>query len=472
MPLSPLTLTNRKPLRAGLSVFLVALLILTGFLPAEARISHKPGFNSFSPDQDIQLGRDAVSEIERELALVNDSALNDYISRLGRKLAGHAPGHKFPYTFKVVNSKELNAFALPGGPIYIHTAIITAAGNEAELAGVMAHEISHVALRHSTNQASKAMLAQAPLAILGGVLSDGGLAGQLAQLGIGFGLQSTFLRFSRGAETQADEQGAQLLYDAGYDPKAMADFFAVLEKANGGRSGGEFFASHPNPGNRQKNVSQLLPKLGPAREPSSDSSEFGSMKARAMGLPAAPDRRPTPGNQPPASSGNTRPALPAKRLKPLNTDWFSIQYPENWRVYGEGTSTVTLVPPEGIVRVGQSSALAYGALISIFEATPEPGRRLTLDAATGQLVRDLQRSNPELRVIGRPRTFKGPGGAEMMSVSTSGLSPIRGQNESNLILTTFRPEGLWYVVFIAPESEYRAWEPSFQQVLNTLRFPR
>ena len=267
-------LSSRRPtpprpstFRALLHCCMAAVLLLSTAWPAEARVNHKPGFNSFSPDQDIELGREAAKEAEKELTLVNDAQLNDYLNRLGKKLAGFAPGNKFPYSFKLVNSKDLNAFALPGGPIYIHTSIITSAANEAQLAGVIAHEISHVALRHSTNQASKSMLAQAPLAILGGVIS-GGVLGQLAQMGIGFGLQSTFLKFSRSAEKQADEQGAQMLYDAGYDPKAMADFFSVLEKASG-PGGPEFFASHPNPGNRQKDVAQLIPSLGAPCEGSS-----------------------------------------------------------------------------------------------------------------------------------------------------------------------------------------------------------
>ena len=455
--------------RAAVAVFMAGVMLLTTALPAEARVNIKPGYNSFSPDQDIEMGREAIKEIEKEIELVNNAELNDYINRLGRKLVGFAPGHKFPYTFKLVNNKELNAFALPGGPIYIHTAIIAAA-NEAQLAGVMAHEISHVAIRHSTNQASKAMLAQAPLAILGGVLSGGGVGGQLAAMGIGFGLQSTFLKFSRGAEKQADEQGAQILYDAGYDPKAMADFFAVLEQ-QGGRGGPEFFASHPNPGNRKNDVAKLVPSLGAAKQFASDSPEFATIKARVGGLPAPAVRPPT---APAANTNGARPGAPSKKLRALNTEQFNLQYPDNWQVYGEGTSTITLLPPEGVVQAGPNSqpALAYGALISIFEATPEAGRRLTLEAATGQLVRDLQNSNADLKVVGKPRTFRGNDNQEMMSVSATGRSPLQGENESNLIVTSFRPEGLWYVVFIAPESDYKAWEPSFQQMLSSLRFPR
>jgi beta-barrel assembly-enhancing protease len=457
--------------RRYVSATLATALFVAGSVPPlEARVNIKPGYNSFSPEQDVELGREAAAEAERQLNIVTDPQLNDYISRLGQRLASYAPGAKFPYTFKVVNSKDLNAFALPGGPVYIHTGIISAAANEAQLAGVIAHEISHVALRHSTNQVSKAMLAQAPLAILGGVFSGGGIGGQLAQLGIGLGLQSTFLKFSRSAEKQADEQGAQILYDAGYDPKAMADFFTTLERTSG-RGGSEFFASHPNPGNRQRDVAQLIPSLGPPRQFMSDSQDFAVIKSRVGGLPMVPDRRPS-GDVQRRNSDGARPALPSRRLRSLNTELFGIQYPDNWQVYGEGTSTITLVPPEGVVQLGNSPALAYGAIISIFEPLPEPGRRLSLENATAQLVRDLQRSNADLRVASRPRTFRGPNGEQMMSLSATGRSPLQNQDEANLIVTTFRPEGLWYVVFIAPESEYQAWEPSFQQMLNTVRFPR
>jgi len=436
--------------------------------PLHARIEHKPGFNTFSTQQDIELGRGAVQEIEREVTLVNDAQLSEYVNRLGQNLAKFAPGHRYPYTFKVVNAKEINAFALPGGPIYIHTGIISNAANEAQLAGVLAHEISHVALRHSTNQASKAILAQAPLAILGGVLSGGGgLLGQLAQLGISFGAQSVFLKFSRGAEQQADEQGAQILYDAGYDPRAMAQFFETIARESGGGGRLEFLSSHPNPGNRQANVTALAPKLGPAKSYTYDDSEFQAMKRRVADLPSAPDRN----NRSGASPNPSRPPdAPSRRFRQLNADWVRMDYPDNWQQYGEGTATITLVPPEGVVR-GEMPAIAYGALISIFEPTRPQGRRLTIQAASDQLVRDLQRSNPNLEVTRRgsgPRT----GGQETYSILARGQSPVGQQDEFNWIVTSFRPEGLWYVVFIAPESAWTSYEPVFRQMLQSTRFPR
>ncbi len=332
----------------------------------------------------------------------------------------------------------------------------------------MAHEISHVALRHSTNQASKAMLAQAPLAVLGGIFSGGGIGGQIAQLGVGFGLQSAFLKFSRSAERQADEQGAQMLYDAGYEPKAMADFFATLQASSGG-GGVEFFSSHPNPGNRQRDVAALIPRLGPSKNFTTGADEFYRMKRRNEGLaesssPAQPARDAEP---PP------RPGAPSRRMTQFRSEWFRIGYPDNWQVHGEGSSTVTLVPPEGIVRSGETAppALAYGALISVFEPYREPGRRLTLSSATNQLIRELQRSNPNLQVTTSARRFRGPDRVEMIRVMAKGNSPLPQESEANWIVTTFRPEGLWYVVFIAPESDYGDWESTFQHMLDSVRFP-
>ena len=461
---------RRGPLAARILFAAVAGIFLIPSLvsPLYAQIEHKPGFNTFSTQQDIELGREAVGEIERELVVVTDPELSEYVNRLGQNLSRLAPGYRYPYTFKLINAKEINAFALPGGPIYIHTGIIAAATTEAQLAGVLAHEISHVALRHSTNQASKAMLAQAPLAILGGIFSGGGIAGQLAQLGIAFGANSAFLKFSRSAESQADEQGAQILYDAGYDPRAMAQFFKTIGKESG--SGGpEFLSSHPNPGNRQDDILELLPRLGPSKGYSSDNYEFQEMKRRVANLaPAAPADRTS---RPTTSSSRRQPDAPSRRFKELSADWVRVGYPDNWQAYGQGTSTLTVVPPEGIVENGSLRAIAYGALVSVYEPQRQRGRRLRIQDATAQLVRDLQQSNSNLRVT---RQGRGPriDGQESYSVLARGQSPSGDQAELNWIVASFRPEGLWYVVFIAPEGSWSAYEPIFRQMLDTARFPR
>ena len=193
------------------------------------------------------------------------------------------------------------------------------------------------------------------------------------------------------------------------------------------------------------------------------------MKLRVANLaPAAPADRT---DRPATSSNGRQPDAPSRRLQELAADWIRVGYPDNWQVYGQGTSTLTVVPPEGIVESGSLRAIAYGALVSVYEPTRQPGRRLRIQDATAQLVRDLQASNSNLRVT---RQGRGPriDGQESYSVLARGQSPIGNQAELNWIVTSFRPEGLWYVVFIAPESAWSAYEPTFRQMLGTARFPR
>src|SRR5262245_21861675 len=168
---------------------LLAAIALTAYA-ADTRTKLKPGFNLFSAKQDIEMGRESAREAERELQILNDRQATAYIDSLGRKLAAHAPGEKYPFQFRIVNDTAINAFALPGGYVYVNRGAIDAADNEAQIAGVMAHEIGHVVLRHGTNQMSKAYIAQAPLAIIGGVLGSGSVGGALAQLGVSFAASS------------------------------------------------------------------------------------------------------------------------------------------------------------------------------------------------------------------------------------------------------------------------------------------
>ncbi len=272
---------------------------LVVFFPGSAfpadQIKFKPGFNLFNPKQDAQLGREASADADRKLPLVTDPEVVRYVNDLGRRLAEVAPTNiEYPWTFKVVNSKDINAFALPGGYIYVNRGAIEAAEDEAQIAGVIAHECGHVVMRHSTHQASQMMLAQMPLALLGGFLGQSATLGsQLAQMGIGFGINSVLLRNSRGAESQADEVGTYILYHAGFDPHAMAQFFEIIEKKYPDRTL-QFFSDHPNPGNRIRAVDALIPRLGPDRGGRTDSPQFQAVKSRLLALPAPPKGKPAP----------------------------------------------------------------------------------------------------------------------------------------------------------------------------------
>src|ERR1051326_2230843 len=243
------------PKTFGIITVCAFFLAAASILPAaDNRTKLKPGFNLFSTQQDIEMGRKSAQEAERQLRILNDQEAATYINTLGQNLASHAPtNEKYPFQFKIVNDTAINAFALPGGFIYVNRGAIDAADNESQIAGVMAHEISHVVLRHGTHQISRAYVAQAPLAVLGGVLGAGSMGSILGQLGVGFGLNSLFLKYSRDAETQADLMGTQILHDAGYDPRAMVNFFEKLHQVSKERTS-QFFSDHPVPENRISNV--------------------------------------------------------------------------------------------------------------------------------------------------------------------------------------------------------------------------
>ena len=244
-------------------------------LPAGAPAT---SFNLFSIDQDIELGQQAAAEQEKKLQLLGEPSVDAYLNRLVQALVSHAPGAKYPSHAKAVREKQVNAFALPGGPMYVNSGLLVAARSEAELAGVMGHELSHVALRHGTHQASEAYAAQTGLGVLGGLLGGGTGADVLTTLG-GVGLNAAFLKFSRDAESEADLTGAAMMARAGYDPNALADFFGVLrEEAGRDPSSLEAFLSdHPSPVDREARIRELAKTL-PRGTPHSVGG-FEAMKA-------------------------------------------------------------------------------------------------------------------------------------------------------------------------------------------------
>jgi len=276
-----------RGLRHPVMMAALVALMLTQLAWAQ-RTELKPGWNMFSPQQDVEMGQQVSRDAEKQVPLLNDSRVDNYLNNLGRTLASHAPGERYPYQYKCVNDRAINAFALPGGFVYINRGVIEAADNEAELAGVMAHETAHVALRHGTNQATKAYIAQVPLAILGGALGNkNSVAAVLTQIGAGFATNSLLLKYSRTAESQADEMGTQILYDSGYDPRAMAQFFQKIQEQDGSGRQVEFFSNHPNPDNRIERVDQEIGQLGnPVRGAKTDSREFQNIKSYVQSLPA------------------------------------------------------------------------------------------------------------------------------------------------------------------------------------------
>ena len=248
-------------------------MIFASLLGAQLRTLKPTGFNVFSPQQDVQLGQEAKAQVEKTQPVWHDQRLDGYLANLGKKLAASPKAGQFPFSFEVVKDKNINAFALPGGPVFVNTATFAAASNEAQLAGVLAHEMSHVALRHGTNQASKGQIVQLLAGLAGKAAGSGGLLSTLTQAGIGLGANSLLLRYSREAESQADYNGAQIMADAGYDPVQMAEFFQKLETRGSEGALAQFLSDHPTPGNRVKSVQDEVRQM-PAKQYTNNSAEF------------------------------------------------------------------------------------------------------------------------------------------------------------------------------------------------------
>lgn len=261
------------------------------------RTQVRPGFNLFSTKQDIQLGEKYSAEVDRQLPLCGDARLDAYLNSLGGKLAAHAPGAAYPYHFRCVNDADINAFALPGGFIYVDRGAIETADSEAQLAGILSHEIAHVALRHSTNQISKQAPLQISLAVAGGWVGGNAVSGLLTQLGVHSGMGLLFLKFSRTDERQADILGAQILYDSGYDPRALAQFFEKIEEESKRRRIA-FLSDHPSTANRSERVLEEVRRMGgPPAGYVSDSPEFEKMRLIAHDLPDPPKKRAEPSDR-------------------------------------------------------------------------------------------------------------------------------------------------------------------------------
>jgi len=432
----------------------------------EARVEPSHGFDMFSAQEEVQAGQQAAAQVGKQLPLLPDSdPITIYVQRLGRQLATHAPGEKWPYSFHVVNQKEINAFALPGGPVFVNLGTVQAADNEAELAGVMAHEISHVVQRHGTRAASKQMAAQLPLAILGGVMGQGALS-QMAQMGLSFGVGSYFLKNSRKAESEADLLGSDIMYDSGFNPQAMAQFFTKLEKEGGVARGPQFLSDHPNPGNRAEAVAKEVATLPRKTSYRSDSAEFRDIKQRVGGMKPLTAQQ-IAERQTPAMSASSGDIQPSGNMRNFNHNDFDISYPDKWQVFGDKNSSVTIAPQNGV----SQSAVAYGVMINTYQ--PEDSHA-SLDQATHDLLASLRQSNPDLREIGHDENIRvnGVGGK---SVDLIGTSPLRDQSgrpgqERDWLVAFRRPDGsLVYMVSIAPDKDFESLRPTFERMLKSLK---
>ena len=263
----------------------------------------------YSLDKEVAIGRQLAAEVDRSSKIINDPIVNEYVNRVGQNIVLHSDS-KVPFTIKVVDSQEVNAFALPGGFLYVNRGLLEAADNEAEVAGVIAHEVAHVAARHGMEQASKAELfnyLSIPLIFMGGI------GGYAIRQGLSLAVPLTFLKFSRGAEKEADRLGAQYMWASGYDPNALITFFEKLQAKDKKKPGtlSKLFSTHPMTGDRITQVRELVARFPERGEYQISSSEFGQVKSRILSTVGATrgsgrddSRRPTLKRRPQTTTGD------------------------------------------------------------------------------------------------------------------------------------------------------------------------
>ncbi len=455
-----------------------ALILLASALSLSAQVKRfEPSrFNLFSPQQDIEMGQQAADEVRKTMPVIDNKELTAYITRIGTRLAQSSRAGKFPYTYAVINDPSINAFALPGGPVFVNTGLITAVDNESELAGVLAHEMSHTTLRHGSSQVSKANLIQLPAMLAAGMLGQKqGIWASLGQLGVGLGAQSLLLRYSRDAEKQADLNGAQIMNEVGYDPQYAVELFQKLEsEAGAGAKTGMFanlLSDHPAPGNRVEYVAEQNKYL-PRRDYSElDPGELAKAKKIVASLPPPPKQPATAGTAAaPASSVNPADMRPTARTVLYQGNGFSLRVPGNWQAVGDPKSnTVTIAPKEALLSDSQGQTqIAYGILISHYY--PE-GETVNLQNETTALLKQITAGQAGMKQNGSPRKVR-VAGQDSLVTSLESASPFGNQREIDMVVTAAHDDGLFYMVFIAPEGEWSAAQPHFDDVVRSLRFEK
>ena len=454
---------NLRPLR--LSVLLVVVLTATTF--AQTHIT--PPNNKYTVEEDVKIGKEAAAQARKELPIINDDRIEGYLSRLGRRLVDAAPPALnqpvFEYSFTPVNAKEINAFALPGGPMFVNRGMFEAAAVEGEVAGVMAHELSHVLLRHGTANATKAEKFQwgAIAGAIAGAVVGGNVGSAIAQ-GSQLGLGTWLLKYSREYEKDADLLGSQIMARAGYDPRDLAHMFETIEKTgNGGAP--EWLSSHPNPGNRSEYIAAEASKLTIGPRP--DQSAFGAVKRRFAGLPDPPKAGTTRGTAPPdrESVGTVGQPVPRPSSRYQNVkggQLFTAKVPANWTAVSSSNS-IKYVPENAYGQTESQTVMTHGVEMGAARAASR-----NLVEATNALADSLVQGNAGMRTNGSQRRVS-LSGREAIATPLVGRS-VLGGNELVTLYTTFLADGnLFYFLTVSPESDARAYNAAFNKVGRSIR---
>jgi hypothetical protein len=476
---------------------LLGCLLMGECAPVWARFQPVSCKNAFTEQQEIAEGSNVAAQVYPQMPVLPDSSpVSQYVRQLGARLVSYAPGYKWPYAFHVVAGEEINAFALPGGSIFVNLGTIQAAETESQLAGVMAHEISHVVMRHSTCNLTKQQTygTLAGLGQLGaGILLGNGTLGSAVAQGIGIGAGLGFLKMSRDYEKQADLLGAGILYDAKYDPRGLPQFFETTQ-AKYGAGGAQFLSDHPNPGNRAEYVNAEIATLPRRTDVTVTSPEFARVHELAMkektytaketqsgvwrqtGHYAAKVGGPAQVINAPAGvqgGGAVRLSRSSLRIDDRMVAYkgrrFSMSYLAAWQKAEAKDGSVAFVPPNGAGEAG----ISYGVLIDTVRPQNGISNVASLARATTALVQQLSRQNAGLQQVGQ-MTSLNLGGQSANAVELRGRSPVveggSALAERDWLVTVARPDGdLSYMVFVSPEADFSILKPVYSAMAQSFR---
>jgi len=464
-----MALTSRSVRAAALMV--VSCLVATA---GSAQTAIKLAKNKYTPEQDVQIGREGAAEIRKQYPIIQDEKVAAYLKMLGDRLVAAAPAELkkpvYEYSFTPVNLREINAFALPGGPMFVHRGMFAAAAAEAEVVGVMAHELSHVLLRHGTANATKASNPWLQIGQIAGAMVGGAAGGAIAQ-GSQMGLGSLLLRYSRDFEKQADLLGAQIMAKAGYDPRALGRMFETIEKESKGSGGGgpEWMSSHPNPGNRTAYINKEAEALTIAGR--ADDSQFMPIKTTFAGMPAALTmaelaKRSSEGAgtsvQSVGTPGQPVPRPSAQFQAVSGGKVFQAQVPSNWTSLST-SNALRVVPENGFGQLKGETVFSHGIEFGIAQA----GSR-DLREATIAWLKAVAQSNPDLKLAGQQQQLKLSQRAALRTPLTN-ASQLGGQELISLT-TTFLADGtLFYYLTIVPEKDAANFQETFTRIGESIQ---
>jgi hypothetical protein len=465
-----MTSIHRRTRPSTFVAAIVATSVLAGSAAAQTKITAPK--NKYTPQQDVELGREAAAEVRQQMPMLNDDRTEEYIEDIGERLIENLPAEyrqpAFKYSFDVVNLRDINAFALPGGPMFVNRGMIQAAGSEGEVAGVMAHELSHVVLRHGTAQASagqKFAIGAIAGQILGAIV--GGRTGSVIAQGSELGIGTYFLKYGREYERQADLLGAQIMARAGYDPRAMARMFQTIEREGSGR-GPEWLSSHPNPGNRVEAINREAQMLRVSAAPASN-GDFQTVHARLDRMPAAQTTAEVAKKQEQRrTQGPVGTSARSGRVDPPSGEWRTYQpgnfmklsVPSNWDQIGGNSGTVTYAPDGGYA---EGSGFTHGLQVGVAR-----GSGGNLQSETDRLLQGFAQSNPNLRrQNGYSRTTIG--GRQGLTTTLSNVSANGAQEAVNMSTAQLRDGSVLFLIGVAPASEARTYLNTFNQVRQSVQ---